>query len=188
MIENIAQVIGIIAMAFIILSYQQKKQKFIIAMQLGGAFLFSVHFFMLGAYMGGLLNAVATVRAVIFLQKDKLKADQALWTVGFILVYIVAYVLNFMVFRVEFNLQNAIIEVLPVIGMTATTLAFRCKTAKSTRLFSCISSPSWLIYNITSLSIGAICCEAISIISIIVGLFRYDLKSKDTVESDKQYV
>lgn len=175
-IEITAQAIGIIAMAFNVLSYQQKKQKYIIAMQFCGSALFATHFFMLGAYMGGILNAVGIFRAVVFLQKDRWKSDRIIWSVGFILIYLASYVLSFTVLGLEFNLKNAILESLPVIGMTATTIAFRCKTAKSTRLFSLISSPSWLIYNIFALSVGAICCEVISIASIFVGLFRYDYK------------
>ena len=75
-----------------------------------------------------------------------------------------------------FNPANAIVEILPVIGMTATTFAFRCKTAKATRLLGLVSSPAWLIYNIVNFAIGAICCEVFSLISIIVGLIRLDGK------------
>lgn len=177
--EIITQAVGIIAMVFNIWSYQQKQQKFIIAFQLFGSALFTAHFFMLGAYMGGLLNAVGIVRALVFLYKDKLKSDHILWLVGFILVYILSYILTFTVLEKPFNASNATVEILPVIGMTATTFAFRAKTPKTTRLLGFVSSPSWLIYNILSLSIGAICCEALSLISITVGLFRLDKQSNE---------
>ena len=182
--ELVAQIIGIFAMAFNIFSYQQKNQKYIIALQLIGSALFTVHFFMLGAYMGGLLNAVGIVRAIFFLHKDKLKSEHVLWLVGFIFVYLLSYVLTFTVFGKAFTPLNALIELLPVIGMTATTFAFRSKTAKTTRLLGFISSPSWLIYNIISLSIGAICCEVLSLISIVVGIFRLD-REKETGEQDE---
>lgn len=172
-----AQIIGIFAMIFNIWSYQQKSQKYIIALQLFGSMLFTVHFFMLGAYMGGLLNAVGIVRAIIFFFKDKLKSEHILWLIGFILIYLLSYILTFTVLEKKFNSINAIVEILPVIGMTATTFAFRCKTAKTTRLLGLVSSPTWLIYNIVNLAIGAICCEVFSLISIIVGLIRLDGKA-----------
>lgn len=175
--EIIAQIIGIFAMAFNIWSYQQKQQKYIIAFQLLGTTFFSIHFFMLGAYMGGLLNAIGVVRAIVFLYKDKLKTDNIFWLSGFVGIYIICYVLVFTAFGKPFTFVNAIIELLPVIGMVATSLAYRSKTAKSTRLLGFVSSPSWLIYNIISLSIGAICCEALSLISITVGLLRLDKKT-----------
>ena len=43
--ETAAQIIGVFAMAFNIWSYQQKQQKSIIALQLGGSLLFGVHYF-----------------------------------------------------------------------------------------------------------------------------------------------
>lgn len=177
--EIITQIIGIFAMAFNIWSYQQKQQKHIIALQLVGSTLFSLHYFMLGAYMGGLLNAVGIVRALVFLYKDQLKSDHVLWLIGFICVYCVSYVLTFTALGKEWNALNGIIELLPVIGSTAITLAYRSKNAKSTRLLGLIVSPSWLIYNIVFLSIGAICCEMLSIISIVVGFFRLDKNTKE---------
>ncbi len=170
----IAQIIGIIAMVFNISSYQFKEQKRVIACQLIGSGLFSIHFFMLGAYIGGLLNAIALVRAIVFLRKDIFKTERIEWLIGFIVVYVLSYVLTFTVFGKEFNVLNAFIEVLPVVGMTAMTIAFRSKSTKVTRLAGLVSSPSWLVYNIVNFAIGAICCEVFSLISIIVGLIRID--------------
>ena len=135
---------------------------------------------MLGAYIGGLLNIISVVRAVLFLYKDKLKTDNRIWLVSFITLYFVCYILTFTVFDKTFILKNAILEILPVIGMLATTFAYRCKTPKSTRLLCLISSPSWLIYNIVNFAVGAICCEVFSLISIIVGLVRIDAKQQTT--------
>ena len=106
--EIATQIVGIFAMAFNIWSYQQKQQRFIIALQLVGSLLFTVHFFMLGAYMGGLLNAVGMIRAIVFLYKDKLKSEHFLWLVGFILVYILSYVLTFTLLGKAFSPKNAI--------------------------------------------------------------------------------
>ena len=66
-IEIIAQVLGIIAMAFNILSYQFKKKSAVITAQLLGATFFAVNFLMLGAVVGGILNILAAIRAVVFL-------------------------------------------------------------------------------------------------------------------------
>ena len=173
-----AQIISIAAMLFNILSFQQKKGRGIIAMQLFGGLLFSISFFMLGAYSGGILNAVAVVRAVLFLKKDVFKTDRRFWVPIFIVVYLLAYLATFTVFQKEPTAINLVIECLPVIGMTASTVAFRMGEGKLIRPYSLISSVVWLIYNITSLSIGAICCEAFSIVSIFVGMYRFDREKK----------
>ncbi len=177
--QIIAQAIGILAMAFNILSYQGKKQKTVIALQLCGAGLFSVNYLMLGATVGGILNIIGTIRALVFLFKDKLKTDRLPWLIGFILSYIAVYVLNFTVFDKEITAYNLIIELLPVVGMVALNIGFRLKNAADIRKCGLVSSPAWLIYNITVGSWGAIICEMLTLISIFVGMFRHDKKSDE---------
>ena len=170
----LAQAVGILAMVFNILSYQQKTRKMVISFQLCGATLFSINFFMLGAVVGGILNAVGIIRALVFLNKEKLHADRPVWLAGFASVYILSYVLTFTAFGKELTAFNIFIELLPVIGMVATTIGFRLTDAKSIRCYGLISSPSWLIYNIANLAIGAIICEVLSLCSIVIGMIRLD--------------
>ena len=175
--EIIAQGIGILAMIFNILSYQGKKQKTVIALQLIGGALFAVNFWMIGAKVGGILNVIAVIRAVLFLFKDKVKADSIFWLIGFILSYIAVYVLTFTVFGTELTPWHLVRELLPVVGMTALSVGFRMKDAAGIRKCGLVSSPAWLIYNIAVGSWGAIICETLTLISIFIGMFRHDKKS-----------
>lgn len=172
----IAQFIGILAMGFNILSYQQKTRNKAIAFQLCGGMLFAVNFLMLGALVGGILNVVAAVRAIVFLNRDKLQANRIGWLVGFTAVYIFSYILTFTAFGKAPSPANLLVEILPVIGMIATTVSFRLNDAKAIRRYGLISSPCWLIYNIANFSIGAIICEVLSLGSIFIGMLRLDKK------------
>ena len=174
--EIIGQILGIVAMAFNIYSFQLKTSNKVIACQLFGGVFFAVSFFMLGKVTGGLLNVVAVMRAIVYRFKDKLHSDHILWFLFFEVLFVASYVLTFTVFKKEFTPLNAIIELLPVIGMTASTISFRLQSAKAIRAYGMICSPSWLIYNIIGGAIGAIICEVLSICSIIVGMFRHDFK------------
>jgi hypothetical protein len=170
---------NIAAMGFNILSYQQKTRTRAIAFQLGGALLFSVNFFLLGAIVGSILNVVAAIRAVVFLKKEQLRADHPIWLGGFVAVYLLSYLLTFTAFDKEATAANLLVEFLPVIGMTATTISFRLTDAKAIRRFGLISSPSWLVYNVVSMSVGAIICEVLSLGSIFIGMFRHDRKKQE---------
>ena len=174
--EIIAQAIGIFAMAFNLLSYQQKTRKGAIVFQLFGTTLFTINFLMLGAMVGGLLNLVGAIRAIIFINKEKLRADHIAWQIGFIAVYFASYILTFTAFGKEATAFNLIIEFLPLIGMIATTISYRFSDAKAIRKFGLISSPAWLVYNIANMSVGAILCEVLSLGSIIIGIVRLDRK------------
>ncbi len=173
-VEIIAQIIGIIAMAFNILSYQGKKQSTVFALQLIGGGLFAVNFMLLDAPVGGLLNIIAAVRAIVFLYKEKLKAERPGWFAVFVASYIAVYVLNFTVFGKEATALRLVIELLPVIGMIALHVGYTLKNASDVRKCGLISSPAWLIYNIISGSWGAIICEILTLGSIVVGIFRHD--------------
>jgi len=185
MIEIVAQGFGILGMIANFLSFQQKKQKGAIAFQFFAALLFAVNFFMLGAYIGALLNIVGVLRALVFVNREKLKAEHPVWLIAFILAFSSTYPLVFTVFGKEANAQNLIIELLPVVAMILSTISFRLTKARDIRRFGLFSSPMWLIYNIFCFSIGAIISEILNLISIIIGIIRFDIKRKQNADSQE---
>ena len=182
MFEFIAQAIGIVAMAFNIISFQMKTSKGAILCQLFGALLFAVNFFMLNAVVGGIMNTIALIRAVIYMQRDRFRASHVAWVYGFSVIYLLSYAATFTLLGMDFTVKNAVLEILPVVGMVASTVSFRMQSAKAIRAYGLISSPAWLIYNIANVALGAIICEVLSLGSILLGIWRYDLKKGDTVK------
>ena len=174
--ELIAQLVGIAAMGFIILSYQKKTRSGVIGFQLWGAAFFALNFLLLGAPMGCIMNILAAVRAVVFLNREKLNANHPAWLAGFIATYLISYGLTFTVFGKDITFYNLIVEALPVIGMIAATLSFRKQDAAVIRRYALVSSPCWLLYNIAVFSLGAILCEVMSLGSILIGIYRLDRK------------
>ncbi len=183
--EIVAQVIGIIGMAFNVLSFNNKSAKTVIAFQFFGSLFFSINYFMLGAPVGALLNLFGIIRAIVFYNKERFKSESPIWIVAFACVYVAVYILSFTVFGSEATPKNLIIEVLPVLGSLVTTVSFRFKEARLLRRLGLISSPLWLTYNIVNLTIGGICCEALNFISIIVGMLRFDRGGSEGDNKDK---
>lgn len=177
--DIIAQAVGLVAMVFNILSYQQKTARGAITFQLVGSSLFAVNFFMLGATVGGLMNLIAAFRAIVYRNKKRFRSDSIVWLAVFIALYVLSYVLTFTLLGKTFRPATGLLELLPVIAMTATTVSFRMESAKAIRRFGLISSPSWLVYNIANLAVGAIVCEAVSLVSIGIGMLRHDRQTGD---------
>ena len=175
--EIIGQAIGIVAMAFNVLSYQTKNSKSIILFQLVGTLLFSINFFLIKAYVGAMLNVLGMIRALAYANKDKLKLNTTVLLIVFSVLFASTYALIFTVFEKPFTLFNAIVEILPVCSMVLSTIAYGTE-AKTFRIFALIFSPLWLVYNIIVFSIGAIICEALCIISAFVALLRYRKKQE----------
>ena len=57
-------------MCAIIASFQFKSRRNVILAQLTGVTLFTANMFMIGALMGGLLNGIAVIRALVYLKID----------------------------------------------------------------------------------------------------------------------
>ena len=175
MYNVVAQTLGILGCGLNVISYQQKK-KFMLAMcQLFGCILFAVHFFMLGQYVASMMNVIAFLRAIVF-SKNYAKPVRNTIVAAFMMLCVVCYVLNFTVFKVEWNTANALLQTISVVAMFFAILAMSMENAKLVRRFSLVASPLWLINNILVKSWGGIACEAISLVSIFVGMLRHDIK------------
>ncbi len=167
--ETAAQIIGIIALICAVTSFQQRTHKYILAFQLASTSLFVAHYALLGAYTGAILNAIALIRSVVFINKDKKWANSIVWLVLFCVVSVSTGVLTW---------NGSMVSVLPVLGMLFTTVAFWIKIPKYVRMTAFPSSPLWLVYNISCNAWGGAITEVINMISIIVAMIRLDFKKK----------
>ena len=184
-IEIVAQGFGIIGMICNIIVFQQKTHKKVLAWQFIAAAVFAVNYFMLGEFVGGLLNVVGALRSVVFFFKEKTRANHIIWLIVFIILFASSYPLSFLVFGKEPTTKNLITDILPVIAMIVATVALRLGSAKMVRKLGLISSPLWLVYNCFSGSIGAIASEILNLGSIIVGIIRLDRKNNAEHKSPK---
>ncbi len=167
--EIVAQIIGILALACAVISFQQKTHKFILVFQLIATALFVVHYALLGAYTGAILNGIAMLRSVVFINKDKAWARNIAWLIAFCVVSIGTGFLTW---------DGSVISMLPVLGMLFTTVAFWIKNPKYVRMTAFPSSPLWLVYNIRCEAFGGAITEVINMISIIIAMIRLDFIKK----------
>ena len=182
MIDVIAQIFGIIGMIFNLLVFQQKTHRGVTLCQFFAAAAFAANYLMLGAFVGGILNLVGAARAAVFFFKEKTHANSVVWLIIFILAFAASYPLTFFVFETPVNAKNLIIEILPVIAMIIITVSLRLGSAKAVRFMGLFSSPMWLTYNVFTGSIGAISSEILNLISMVVGIIRFDIKREEKKE------
>ncbi len=175
--ETFAQILSIAGLACVVGSYQQKKKSALIAVQATGGALFAIHYLILGAYAGFLLNTIAVLRGLVFYKERSAKACK-IWVGIFIALCLAAYVLTFAVFGTPATVTNLILELLPTIGMIVLTISFNMTHAGQIRIMGFVNSTCWIIYNIAHVSIGGIGCEILCFASIIIGILRYDIKKK----------
>ena len=176
MMEIIAQGLSLIGMACVVGSYLQKKKSALIAIQATGGALFAIHYLLIGAYSGFLMNSIAVLRGFAFCKEHRSPTTGKVWVWVISILSLVAYALSFIVFNTEPTWQNIVLELLPALGMVALTISFNMTNAGQIRLMGFVNSTCWIIYNIAHVSIGGIGCEIMCFASIIIGIIRYDLK------------
>ena len=173
-----AQFLGYLAMIITIFSYQAKTQKSIVTIQIFSTLSFTIHFILLEAYSGAILNLIGTIRAIIFSQRDKKWASHYLWIILFIILTFLSYFIAVFILIPSPTTKTYIIELLPTLGFIATTFSLRMNAAKLVRRYSLLNSPLWLTYDILNGSWGGAITESFSIISILIAMFRLDFKKK----------
>ncbi len=161
----IAQGLGVIALIIAIISFQQNEQKRIVSLQMVSSVFFCVHFCMLGATLGGVLNGIGILRAAIFRNRDKAWASHIGWFYLFCILFFVAGIFFW----------DGPISLLPIVSMILTTIAFWVKNPRIVRAVSAPASPLWFIYNWQYASYPGMITETFVFSSILVAFFRFDL-------------
>jgi len=166
-IQFIAQLIGFVALGLQLWVYQLNKRKSMLNWQLWSNFLFSIHFFLLGAYTGSALNFVGAGRSYTF-NKYRHKKWSAVIFWGFIGIFILAGALTW----------QGPLSILPVIGMVSGAFAYWQHGTRHIRTLSLIAPPAWFIYNAFNHSYAGMVTEIVIIASILIGKYRHDRYSR----------
>jgi len=165
------QFIGLLGLLLVILSFQQKERGRILTLLYLAQILFTVHFSLLGAWTGAVMNGISAVRTFLFSQKDKFKfIDNPLLLYFFT---VIAWIAGIMVWK---NIYG----ILPIIAMTFDNYAVWHKKASKIRLFMIIPRPFWFIYNLNAGSIAGILSELFVFLSVAVCIIRYDLRKRNS--------
>lgn len=159
----IVQIIGFAAIAFEVGSYQPKHRKRILGFQLIGNLLWVVHFLLLSAPTGAVLNAVGAVRAYTF-NRFGSHEGRSQWLLAIIVATI---------FAVSLLTWQGPISLLPMTGMSLATIGMWQRDEQRIRKIIFFSWPLWLIYNILVGSYAGVVNELLIAVSILIGLWRH---------------
>lgn len=161
----IAQGIGVIALIISMISFQQNTQKRVVTLQIVSSIFFCIHFYMLSAPLGSILNGIGIFRAIVFSNQDKAWASSKTWLFLFCAIFIVVGVFFW----------DGPISLLPIIAILLTTVSFWVKNPFLVRLISAPSSPLWFIYNLAHRSYPGMITETFVLSSILIAMVRYDI-------------
>ena len=171
-----AFVVGILGVALIVLSYLQKKRKYIILLGIVARALFILQYILLGAFEGAILDCAGIVASMLAQRKNTplIKCHETL----FVLLS------GGLVIGIGLIPYQSPISLLPIVGVLLHTGALWLDEEKWIRRVSLLGSPFWFAYNLISGAYGSAIGDLLTMVSIGTAIVRYDiLRKKSTFES-----
>lgn len=167
---------GIFAVALFLLSYQQKKRKNIILFNATSRVLYIIQYVLLGAFEGAVLDILGTVSSVVADNKDK----------GFVKKYtkLCLILMDIVILAAGLILYENIFSLFPIAGVILHTSAFWISDEKIIRRVSFLGSPFWLVYNLVSHAYGSAIGDVLTMVSIGVAIYRYDIRGERKVAEE----
>lgn len=161
----ISQIIGFLAVASFLLSYQLKKRKNIIFCNVISRCLYILQYVLLGAFEGAVLDVLGAISSVIAAKKNLplIKKHTKFFVVCMDLIIVVA---GWLLYVNPFSL-------LPIVGVLLHTTAFWINDEKIIRRVSLLGSPFWMIYNFSCLAYGSAVGDFLTMVSIVIAMIKY---------------
>ena len=160
----IAQGIGTVATAIALMAFQCKDTKKLYLMQFFSNLLFTLHYLVLGAMTGLLLNGMGTIRLVLlsFVKGKWARSRGAM--LALMAVMILCTIITW----------EGWLSLLPAAAQIFSTPLYYRKNGKILRWGQVLfMSPCWLIYNIFQHSIPGALTDLMHMISVAVSFLRF---------------
>ena len=168
--------LGYAAIAFSVISFQQKTQTRIAVFQGGSNLFWATHMLLLAAYAGALLNLVGLLRGILFALRGKHAwARRKIWQVLLLVLIGAATAFSWVT-------GDGAKALLPACAMAITTFSLALRDPARVRAWTSLSSPLWIAYSALAGSIPSIVAELFNLTSILVGKLRLDRKKENTKE------
>lgn len=164
----IAQVFGIIGIVFSVLSMQMKTKKKIMFMLFGLNIASALNFLFLNSISGSLVcffGAIETVINYLYDSKDKK-----------VPIYIVVFyiILNLIL---GFSSYHKLLDLIPIVCALLYCLTVCTKKESNIRKIMFANQSIWLVYDIIVKAYMFSISNVLTLISIIIAMFRYDIRT-----------
>lgn len=159
------QAIGVVGILASICSFQCKSHKGILFFRTLNEFFFGIQYFLLGAYTGMAMNIVGCVRNTIFAHQIERGKKTTVSSAVFCILF----------FASGLWFWQGAKSLLIIIAKVLSTVAYGNKNTTVVRSLIFVTATSWLIYNICVFSVAGAVNEAFTLVSLCVGLVRFDI-------------
>ncbi len=172
----LVRALGIIALILCIIPFQFKKHKHIVLCKMAAEILFAVQYFLIGpaAYTAAWLDLVSGGRNFLFYKLVQKKRSTLPVIIAFSALMIALGVYSWIGW----------LSLLPMLAKVISTVSYGMKNERLLRFITLPSCILWVIYNITVGGWEAMIGDILSLISILIAIYKFDVRG---VRKEKEY-
>lgn len=166
--DIIPQIIGLLAVATFLLSYQQKERKNIILFNTVSRCLYILQYIFLGAYSGAVLDVLGAISSVVAGKKHAefiKKHTKAILIIINTCIVVAGGVIALY--------NKSWLDMFSLTGVLLHTSAFWISSERVIRRVSLLGSPFWFVYNFLSRAYGSAIGDVLTICSIVIAMIRH---------------
>lgn len=194
--EVLVQVIGFFGTACLLISTQFNTHGKIMIFKTLGSFSFCLQYLLMGAFTGMILDAIGTIRNIVFGYNVRKGKSNKVWLIVFSILTVVLGVITLvftwheLVDRVTWiagdnaNFAVAIavfVSIISIIAKLLSTIAYAFKDAHKIRMLCFPTAGGWLVYNTVVFTLAGIINEALTIISLVIAEIRFKKPKKQVL-------
>lgn len=162
----IAQIIGLIALIALVLSFQKNDKEALLKYQIISSFSYAIQYLLLNAMSGFYINIVCAIRNFIFATYH-----QKIPKIYLIIIIITMIILSTLSY-------TSPISTLPGIACITFSIALYQPNLTITRIIEVISCILYIIYNVKVKALTGLICILIELTSALTAIYKYDLKKR----------
>ena len=159
----LTQIIGAIGYSILASSYFRKQKKDILLMQIVAHVLFTVHYYMLDGITGAVCNVLGLIALFIIYLFDEYKFKNKKLLVICMIPFVVG---------ISMITYKDIFSLFPIVASVTAIVSFTTDKEQLIRIIGIICAVCWLIYAIVYGSYAAIIFEVVTLIFIIMAVFK----------------
>ena len=163
----IGQGLGVIAVILGFVNYQVKTREQVLLVNIATTLCFVLHYMLIGAFSGMVMNLVGFVRGIVFYFVGKNGKVARGWAILFAAIMCIIGIIGW----------EAWYSVFVVVALMINSYALSFSDPQNIRKSILITSPMVIVYDSFVLSFGGIVYESVAIISSVIGLWRFKKES-----------
>ena len=174
--DVIAQILGILALLAMVLSYQQKERKRLLWFQLVSNAIYGVHYYLIGAVTMVAMSGINVARSFVFSKNDTKWGKSRIWLYLFLAITLVSGIWTW---EGPLSLLVMAATLLLIVALYSENLAFMRKVFLVLPFL-------YIAYNVAKKSWGGIGNDVFCLVSALIAIWRFDIKKKADEEETGQ--